>query len=402
MADLNIPELLSGEGWQDRLAELNKPDLESVAEFVEIENPGSVRKGLLLLNVYEKVKVMKAEGKPETRQVEEAVSVEILDRQIQLKRMEIDLQRLKAEERERERQHELAMQALSNRGSSSSQHNVSAMPCINLTEALKLVPNFQEVNVAEFFVSFERIASRLEWPKEYWTTLIQSKLLGKAQKVYVTLDEDLSSDYDSVKAIVLKAYELVPEAYRQRFRNLQKERGQTFVEFARAKEQFAGDWLKSKEVTDFEKLKELILVEEFKRSVPNEVKVHLEELKLETLQEVAIASDEYLLSHKNVIGEVPRNEKSGWVRVNRSSNQNRYNRPNVNYGSRATPVNSYNRQTTDNPEKLKTLTCFFCHKKGHVKSMCYAFKRSQRTERRPVMAIRRNENESVAENSNNQ
>lgn len=103
MADLNIPELLSGEGWQDRLAELNKPDLESVAEFVEIENPGSVRKGLLLLNVYEKVKVMKAEGKPETRQVEEGVSVEILDRQIQLKRMEIDLQRLKAEERERER-----------------------------------------------------------------------------------------------------------------------------------------------------------------------------------------------------------------------------------------------------------------------------------------------------------
>ena len=47
-----------------------------------------------------------------------------------------------------------------------------------------------------------------------WTTLLQCRLVGKAQKVYVTLREELSSDYDSVKEIVLKAYKLVPEAYK--------------------------------------------------------------------------------------------------------------------------------------------------------------------------------------------
>ncbi|XP_068213400.1 uncharacterized protein [Palaemon carinicauda] len=114
-----------------------------------------------------------------------------------------------------------------------------------------------------------------------WTTLVQCRLKGKSQRVYNTLNEGLSSDYDSVKAIVLKAYDLVPEAYRQKFGNFKKNPDMTFVEFARKKEQFMDDWLKSKEVDTFGKLQELILTEEFKRSVSRELKIHLEELKID-------------------------------------------------------------------------------------------------------------------------
>ena len=100
-----------------------------------------------------------------------------------------------------------------------------------------------------------------------WTTLLQCRLVGKAQKVYVTLGEDLSSEYDTVKEIVLKAYKLVPEAYRQKFRELKKFPNQTFVEFARMKEQYFNEWLRSRDIDDFGKLKELVLVEEFKACV---------------------------------------------------------------------------------------------------------------------------------------
>ena len=62
-----------------------------------------------------------------------------------------------------------------------------------------------------------------------WTTLLHCRLVGKAQKVYVTLREKLSSDYDSLKEIVLKAHKLVPEAYRHKFRELKKFPNQTFV-----------------------------------------------------------------------------------------------------------------------------------------------------------------------------
>ena len=45
-------------------------------------------------------------------------------------------------------------------------------------------------------------------------------------------------DYDTVKSAVLRAYELVPEAYRQKFRKHMKSGSQTFVEFARVKSVF--------------------------------------------------------------------------------------------------------------------------------------------------------------------
>ena len=170
----------------------------------------------------------------------------------------------------------------------------------NISSAMKLVPQFNEKNVAEFFIAFEKIASKLQWPEVMWTTLLQSRLIGKAQKVYVSLKDDISSDYASVKEIVLKSYKLVPEAYRQKFRDLKKFPSQTFVEFARVKEQLMNEWLMSKEVGTFDELKELILIEEFKSCCTRELKLHLEELKLASLQENAIAVDEYVLSHRNL------------------------------------------------------------------------------------------------------
>ena len=95
------------------------------------------------------------------------------------------------------------------------------------------VPPFQDTEVNKYFLhlSFEKITSSLEWPKEVWTLLLQSALLGE---VYSALSVDQSSDYNVVKtAIILKAYELVPEAYQQQFRGCRKEESQTYVEFGK-------------------------------------------------------------------------------------------------------------------------------------------------------------------------
>lgn len=57
----------------------------------------------------------------------------------------------------------------------------------------------------------------------------------QTQEVCATLSIDQSLNYDIVKSTVLRAYELVPEAYRQKIRQSQKAANQTFVEFAREK-----------------------------------------------------------------------------------------------------------------------------------------------------------------------
>ena len=57
--------------------------------------------------------------------------------------------------------------------------------------------------------------------------LLQSVLVGKARKIYTQLSVEQALDYDSVKQLILKGYELVPEAYRQKFRNQGKGSSET-------------------------------------------------------------------------------------------------------------------------------------------------------------------------------
>ena len=123
--------------------------------------------------------------------------------------------------------------------SSKSMPPVSFDPSkvFDVTKHIRLVPPFQEKEVDKYFLHFEKVAENLKWPKEHWTLLLQSVVIGKAREIYTQLPLDQSSDYDTVKNLILKAYELVPEAYRQKFRNCRKEHDQTHVEFARTKEQ---------------------------------------------------------------------------------------------------------------------------------------------------------------------
>ena len=105
----------------------------------------------------------------------------------------------------------------------------------DLIKYIKLVPKFNEDDVGKFFVSFEKVANQLKWPKDRWAIMLQVVLTNKAQVAYSALSANDSSDYEKVKKAVLRAYELVPEAYRQKFRNLRKEDEQSYMEFARKK-----------------------------------------------------------------------------------------------------------------------------------------------------------------------
>ena len=73
--------------------------------------------------------------------------------------------------------------------------------------------------------------------------------------------------------MILKSYELVPEAYRQQFRNCKKNFDQTYVEFARIKEKLFARWCSSNKVDhDFGNLRQLLLIEEFKWCVSTNFK----------------------------------------------------------------------------------------------------------------------------------
>ncbi|KAK0143078.1 Retrovirus-related Pol polyprotein from transposon 412 [Merluccius polli] len=75
---------------------------------------------------------------------------------------------------------------------------------------------------------------------------------GKAQEAYASLSDSDSQKYYIVKSAVLRAYELVPEAYRQRFRTWKKGEMRSHLEFARELTTFFTRWYCASDVEDFE------------------------------------------------------------------------------------------------------------------------------------------------------
>ncbi|XP_066957798.1 uncharacterized protein [Macrobrachium rosenbergii] len=263
----------------------------------------------------------------------------------------------------------------------------------NIGAALKLVPVFDERNVPEFFKAFERVATRLSWPTEMWTVLIQCRLVGKAIRVYNSLEEGVARDYNKVKALVLKAYDLVPDTYRLKFRNFAKHPALSFVEFARLKEEQFDDWLKSRQVASFSSLRELMLLEAFKKHCSRELRIYLEEVKAVSLSKAAQIADEFVLTHRagsgnfgsQVIGfQSARpnnfNTKSGNVGDTRVKNsgvptysKNENGQGKVSSGGH-TRVFSKNRLMSGNVS-THSGSCFWCNKPGHYQAQCNARRR---------------------------
>lgn len=131
-----------------------------------------------------------------------------------------------------------------------------------------MVPTIHETEVDSYFGAFERIANALQLPPEAWALLLQCKIHGKAQEAIAALPVEDSLNYDSVKAAILRAYELVPEAYRQKFRNHKKAPTQSYVEFAREKGVLFDKWSSACKASDFDTLRELVLMEDFKKCLP--------------------------------------------------------------------------------------------------------------------------------------
>ena len=92
----------------------------------------------------------------------------------------------------------------------------------DVTRNVRMVPPFSEKEVDKYFSHFEQVAESLKWPKGTWVMLLQTVLKGKAQEIFSASDSIQCSDYITVKDAILKAYELVPEAYRQKILKIQE------------------------------------------------------------------------------------------------------------------------------------------------------------------------------------
>ena len=249
---------------------------------------------------------------------------------------------------------------------------------------IRLVPKFVEKTVDKYFPQFEKVAENLRWPREVWPTLLQSVLVGRAAEIYSSMSVEDSSDYDKVKTAILKSYELVPEAYRQKFRDYKKYESQTYVEFAREKENLFEQWTRSKQIENFDQFKQLILIEEFKRCVHQDLKTHLDDKDAKTLNEVAILSDSYALSHKKSFLSAQKSSLNKQAFTHKKDDSMSQSASSFKQSFQTPSKGSISNQQTSNPASSSNSfnsnsapLCGYCKKRGHLLSECFKLKRKR-------------------------
>ncbi|XP_076053569.1 uncharacterized protein LOC143032587 [Oratosquilla oratoria] len=171
-------------------------------------------------------------------------------------------------------------------------------PVFRLESQLASVPKFNEDEPDRFFALFEKMAHLNGWPLDRWTQLVYRSFTGKALDVFSALSEEQVKDYYMVKSTVLTSYQLVPEAYRQQFRNLKKGGKETYVEYFRRKQALFQRWMESESAhQSHDKLVELILLEDIRNNLHPDVRAYLDQRGIRTLADAGPVADHYILTN---------------------------------------------------------------------------------------------------------
>ena len=120
----------------------------------------------------------------------------------------LELRRLEFQENKKERESveaegdrlnmQLKMKELEIRGIRDSSGDKTEIP-FDVSKHIRFVPIFSESEVDKYFLHFEKVAQSLKWPKESWTLLLQSSLVGKAREIYSALSIEESCCAESLQ-----------------------------------------------------------------------------------------------------------------------------------------------------------------------------------------------------------
>ena len=152
--------------------------------------------------------------------------------------------------------------------------------------------------IDKFLDRFERSAKQYELPMDKYTFKLAQALRDRAYDVYLGLPSDKQTDYDALKQALLEHYELTAEAYRRKFRNARKERGETFERFADRSESYLQKWIRlTDSKMDLQGLTQLVLLEQFRDSLQPEIRLFAAEHGAVKLTDYVRLADRYISAH---------------------------------------------------------------------------------------------------------
>ena len=160
------------------------------------------------------------------------------------------------------------------------------------TDIVKLTRLADSDDVEAYLTTFERLMRAYEVLKERWSFKLAPQLTGKAQQAYAALTPDDAKDYESVKAAILRRYNINDEMYRQRFRNLKPRDGEAPRELVIRLTDLATRW--TRECKSQEELLDLIIKEQLLTMLPADVRIWVTKRRPKSSREAGELAENYL------------------------------------------------------------------------------------------------------------
>ncbi|GBM83793.1 hypothetical protein AVEN_248269-1 [Araneus ventricosus] len=196
---------------------------------------------------------------------------------------EIKLRKQEYEERKRKDEMEFELQKIrlgaegkSLNSNSVANQNVNSTQIKPKLEIHHLMQKFisDENDISLYLIMFERLAKQAEILQNTWVIHLLGLLPYDVAQLIAREPDEIANDYGGVKKILLKRYKLTPEIFRQKFLMQNKNLGSTWENFAYELRSFFNEWVNGVKADNFEKLSDLIITDQIKRKVSQEIKDH--------------------------------------------------------------------------------------------------------------------------------
>ena len=142
------------------------------------------------------------------------------------------------------------------------------------------IPKFDERvdDLDSYITRFERHAVTVGWSQNDWATYLLSLLTGRALTTAMRYETQVTNQYQSLKAALLKSFEFTSEGYKRKFKSAHLDKGETYQLYGTRLRGYLSKWVQmSGTEQSFEGLSQLLLIEQLMEGAPEGLKIFLKE-----------------------------------------------------------------------------------------------------------------------------
>lgn len=250
----------------------------------------------------------------------------------------------------------------------SGSETSSAKAAVKLELNLKkLIPEFdpKQTDISLYLILFERQCKRANINLNSYVAHLVSLMPMSVVQIIAREPEQLAEDYAHIKRVLLRRFKLSAEVFRQKFVRHEKKGDGTWKDYSFELRNYLQEWLDGLEITDFESLKELLVVDQLKKRASYEMRSHYLDKwpNFKTVSEIVEAFESYdnIRSTAAKFKEVKEERiKTGTSYKNKES-------------KRDSPPSNTSRWSSDRErafERRVAPRCYICNSSTHLRPNC--------------------------------